>query len=73
MTPEQFAYWLQGFSEINGTAPPTPEQWRIIKDHLQLVFKKETSLYDWQLDIIKEMNRPKGPKDEWVPPPRIIC
>ena len=41
MTTEQFAYWLQGFAELN---PDTPnaEQWQAIRDHLQLVFKKET-------------------------------
>lgn len=41
MTPEQFAYWLQGFSEINGQAP-TVEQWQVIQDHLKLVFEKMT-------------------------------
>lgn len=41
MTPEQFAYWLQGFAENNG-ARPTEVQWRSIKDHLATVFVKET-------------------------------
>ena len=41
MTPEQFAYWLQGFAELN-TAPPTAEQWKSINEHLQTVFKKVT-------------------------------
>lgn len=41
MTPEQFAYWLQGYAEIGGPTP-TPEQWQIIKDHLALVFNKVT-------------------------------
>ena len=41
MTPEQFVYWLQGFAEVNQKAP-NDAQWTIIKDHLQLVFKKET-------------------------------
>ena len=43
MTPEQFVYWLQGFAEVNQSAP-NDAQWTIIKDHLQLVFKKETPL-----------------------------
>jgi hypothetical protein len=38
----QFVYWLQGFSEINGGAAPTQEQWNIIQDHLNLVFMKVT-------------------------------
>lgn len=50
MTPENFAYWLQGFSEICGETP-TPEQWKIIQDHLNLVFRKETPVY---LPIIQE-------------------
>ncbi len=41
MTPENFAYWLQGFSEICGQTP-SKEQWEIIKDHLNLVFNKVT-------------------------------
>ena len=46
MTSEQFTYWLQGYVELNGTAP-TEAQWASIKEHLQLVFKKETSPYVW--------------------------
>lgn len=41
MTPKQFAYWLQGFVELND-APPTPEQWQAVRDHLALVFEKVT-------------------------------
>lgn len=41
MNSEQFSYWLQGYAEICGTEP-TAEQWQIIKDHLQTVFKKVT-------------------------------
>ena len=41
MTPENFSYWLQGFSEICGQTP-SKEQWDIIKDHLNLVFNKAT-------------------------------
>lgn len=43
MTTENFAFWLQGYFEINGTSNElTPMQVQIIKDHLYLVFKKET-------------------------------
>ena len=42
MTPEQFAYWLHGWSEINGGMPPTSGQWVIINDHLSLLFDKVT-------------------------------
>jgi hypothetical protein len=36
-----FVYWLQGFAELS-EAPPTPEQWKSIKEHIGLVLKKET-------------------------------
>lgn len=43
MTPEQFAYWLQGHVEMNPAQEmPTPEQWQMIKDHLKTVFVKVT-------------------------------
>ncbi len=42
MKPEQFAYWLQGFCEINQNIPPNQEQWDVIVEHLQTLFKKET-------------------------------
>ena len=38
LTPDQFCYWFQGFAEIHGGVP-TPEQWDIIKHHLELVFR----------------------------------
>lgn len=41
MTPEQFAYWFQGFAELSPT-PPTPEQWQSMRDHVATVFKKVT-------------------------------
>lgn len=40
LTPENFVYWLQGFVEMNGGKRPTKEQWKMINDHLQLVFLK---------------------------------
>jgi hypothetical protein len=42
MTTEQFVYWLQGFMEINDPYHIGPKETQIIKDHLALVFKKET-------------------------------
>lgn len=43
MTPENFAYWLQGFTELNPSMEqPTPEQWKSITEHLKTVFVKVT-------------------------------
>ncbi len=44
MTAEQFAYWLQGYAEMNA-APPTEDQWNTIRAHLALVFNKVTPDY----------------------------
>lgn len=52
MTPEQFAYWFQGFVELNGSEP-TPEQWQSIKDHLKTVFVKVTPEITVRTDISK--------------------
>jgi hypothetical protein len=42
MTPEQFTYWLQGFMEISNPIKLDEKQTQIIKDHLELVFDKQT-------------------------------
>jgi len=43
MTPEQFCYWLQGFFEMTGDkAKLSPEQVKMVRDHLAIVFKKVT-------------------------------
>ncbi len=46
MTSRDFAFWLQGYLEINGVANPTPRelsavQVACIQRHLALVFKHE--------------------------------
>lgn len=45
MTPEQFAYWLQGFAEMSNQDKISKAQWEMIQDHLKTVFKKETPNY----------------------------
>lgn len=42
MTPNDFAFWLQGFIEMNPNAMVTRTQWEIVKDHLKLVMNKQT-------------------------------
>jgi hypothetical protein len=42
MNAESFAYWLQGFVEMNPESMPTEAQWKMIKEHLQTVFHKVT-------------------------------
>lgn len=40
MTAEQFAYWLQGFMEIENPETLNENQVKLIKTHLKLVFFK---------------------------------
>jgi uncharacterized cupin superfamily protein len=46
MTPNEFCYWLQGYFEIQEVEYSPDElsvgQIQVIRDHLKLVFKKET-------------------------------
>ena len=42
MSPENFAYWLQGFVELTQGQTPNPAQWKSIQEHLGEVFKKVT-------------------------------
>lgn len=42
MTPEQFAYWLQGFMEMENPKTLNLRQTKVIKDHLAQVFEKKT-------------------------------
>lgn len=43
MDAEQFAYWLQGFVELNDGTPPTAAKWESIREHLATVFTKVTT------------------------------
>lgn len=83
MTPEQFAYWLQGFAEIS-QKPPTEAEWTIIKDHLATVFNKVTpNRQPYPLGPASpSIPNPIGPyvtppKDWTIPPnwprPEVIC
>lgn len=39
MTERDFVYWLQGFFEIANPTSMTPEQVKMVKDHLGYVFE----------------------------------
>lgn len=45
MSERDFVFWLNGFIELNGGAMPTELQWKMIQDHLKLVFHKVTPTY----------------------------
>lgn len=49
MNSQEFAYWLQGFVELQDSDSISDKQWLVIKDHLKLVFDKMTPAY--KIDI----------------------
>lgn len=46
MTPRDFVYWLQGFFEISGAKTMTEDQVKMVRNHLNLVFKESIDLPD---------------------------
>ena len=59
MTTRDFAYWLQGFFEIHGKDEMTPEQIKIVKNHLNLVFKHDI---DPSFGLTKEQEKERSRK-----------
>lgn len=85
MTPENFCYWLQGLLEIGDPSELDSEQVEIIKEHLNLVVKKET-LSDWLKSDAPVLKKFKITPDQievgkqlpdyikpWLSPPQITC
>lgn len=51
---ENFTYWLQGFAEVTEKCP-TPKQWKIITEHLEMCFDRvyqESRKEDLQINTI---------------------
>ncbi len=46
MTPEEFVYWLQGWTEMEQGKHPTEDQWKMIVAHLTTIFTKITPDFD---------------------------
>jgi hypothetical protein len=84
MTAEQFTYWLQGFMEVANPTTLDATQTQIIKDHLALVFDKQTpdrapGLFD-PTTLVPSKQWPAGvptiptsPYPIWQEPHRVIC
>ncbi len=43
MNSQEFAYWLQGYFEISGNQTLNEQQVQVIKEHLNLIFVKQTT------------------------------
>lgn len=81
MTPQDFCYWLQGFSELSCADYPTAEQWKLIREHLALTFNKVTpTLVPMTTPYVTPWEQWHGPskidlvpKCSTMPPSRSIC
>lgn len=77
MNTETFCYWLQGFVELCPEQQPSAAQWKMIQDHLQLVFKKETKPLQINVQPTPMPSLPKFPAPEhWQYPnqqPVVMC
>ena len=62
MSPENLCFWLQGFLEISNDDAQelSARQVQIIKDHLALVFKKETPTYTMTTAVVVPYVDPNG-------------
>ena len=66
MNPEDFCRWLQGFAELSD-ARPTEAQWKMIKEHLQLLYTKVTH------DKVVTHEKPAKDPFRHVARPGLIC
>jgi hypothetical protein len=57
MTSRDFAYWLQGFFEVAKPETLTAEQTKMVKAHLNLVFKHEIDPSFGNEKYQKELNK----------------
>ena len=48
MTPEQFCYWLQGYIEMEKPEVIGSLRTQVLKEHLNLVFDKQTPNYGFK-------------------------
>jgi hypothetical protein len=51
MNAQDFCYWLHGFTELTRGQTPDPAQWKAIREHLDLVFKKVTPQVESAVDV----------------------
>jgi hypothetical protein len=60
MSPENFAYFLQGYFEISGATYLSEAQTQVVKDHLDLVFNKVTPNRT-TATLLDKLDQPKNP------------
>lgn len=65
MNATDFVYWLQGFVELTETSTINEKQWLVIKDHLKLVFDKQTPDRSKDPSTITEIKADEEMHDIW--------
>jgi hypothetical protein len=51
MTERDFCYWLQGLMEVGNPTTLNEDQVKVIKEHLQLVFKQDPKIKQLMEDL----------------------
>jgi hypothetical protein len=72
MSPNEFAYWLQGFAELTDHLP-NEEQWQSIKDHLALVFTKVTPVRGLTDDSFNPARQRPTELQDVIRRPSVTC
>ena len=73
ITPEQFVYWLQGALEFGKFTDLNAEQVQMLKDHLALVFDKQTPDYEITRVTYDETRPEKEPSPHYFDIPKVTC
>ena len=76
MTSRDFCFWLQGFYELNDPKTLDAEQTKLVKAHLNLVFKHEIdpSMGDQaHQDSLNDIHHPAPGSGGFHRPPTIRC
>lgn len=59
MTKEQFIWWAHGFFEIANPQQLTSEQVQEIKNHLDLVFNRQKTIFDFKTSLTPQIVQDK--------------
>lgn len=63
MQTQDFCYWFKGFVELtDGQTRPSETQWECIKQHLDLVFNKQTQTMEQISEQLKQQGFDNQPK-----------
>ncbi len=84
MSPENFCYWLRGFTEIHHASSDdciNLRQWEVIKEHLNKVFNQEIEIHGIKVKPVENFPKrlcssdlPKSPtQDLFFGHPGVSC